>query len=265
MTENKPLTIEQYKKWLKFKHSVHLSDKSRNHYDAVAAKIKERFIGSAFWKSVTENIKRYSQEYFISTSYHLSPNDTIPEFATKPYDAFILKTFRINVLKNTNWPEPPGDGWLLPDNWFLRTNDIVRTYFIVKYLDGVEYLAGKLNELSHSNGHATKLDFEAKDEGYYAAHFYVYYKCEVPTVSWKTEKLIVPIEIQITTQLQEVIRKMLHNYYETKRKEIEIPDLKWQWDYRSDEFSTNYLGHILHYVEGMIMEVRNKQKRGPVK
>ena len=37
--------------------------------------------------------------------------------------------------------------------------------------------------------------------------------------------------------------------------------MKWQWDYKSDEFSANYLGHILHYVEGMIVEIREKQKK----
>ena len=35
----------------------------------------------------------------------------------------------------------------------------------------------------------------------------------------------------------------------------------WQWNYKSDEFAANYLGHILHYVEGMIIEIRDK-KRG---
>lgn len=53
---------------------------------------------------------------------------------------------------------------------------------------------------------------------------------------------------------------MLHKYYEDKRKGIREEDIKWQWDYKSDEFATNYLGHILHYVEGMIMEIREKQK-----
>ena len=69
----------------------------------------------------------------------------------------------------------------------------------------------------------------------------------------------IPIEIQITTQLQDVIRKLLHIYYEERRKKITEDDIKWQWDYKSDEFVANYLGHILHYVEGMIMDVRSKQ------
>ena len=66
--------------------------------------------------------------------------------------------------------------------------------------------------------------------------------------------------MQITTQLQEVIRKLLHKHYESRRKRTTPDELKWQWDYKSDEFSANYLGHILHYIEGMIMEVRDKQE-----
>ena len=77
---------------------------------------------------------------------------------------------------------------------------------------------------------------------------------------WDTERVDVSIEIQITTQLQEVIRKLLHKYYEDRRKRIIEEDIKWQWNYKSDEFIANYLGHILHYVEGMIMEIREKQK-----
>jgi hypothetical protein len=52
----------------------------------------------------------------------------------------------------------------------------------------------------------------------------------------------------------------LHKYYEERRKRIKEENIKWQWNYKSDEFTVNYLGHILHYVEGMIMEVRETQK-----
>ncbi|MGA8485346.1 MAG: hypothetical protein WB706_13230 [Nitrososphaeraceae archaeon] len=36
-------------------------------------------------------------------------------------------------------------------------------------------------------------------------------------------------------------------------------DTNWKWNYKSDLFSSSYLGHILHYVEGLILEVRDKQ------
>jgi hypothetical protein len=80
-------------------------------------------------------------------------------------------------------------------------------------------------------------------------------------MSWDTQKVIVSVEIQITTQLQEVIRLLLHKYYSEKRKKGSIDKVKWQWNSSSEEFVANYLGHILHYVEGMILEIREKQRR----
>lgn len=144
----------------------------------------------------------------------------------------------------------------------MRINDVVRTSFVTKYLDGVKFLSNKFETIASDSGLSSSLDYEAKEDGYYAAHFYVDFDCEIPTHSWETSKIRLAIEIQITTQLQEVIKRLLHTYYEEKRKSTLKSDVKWQWDYKSDEFSTNYLGHILHYIEGMIMEVREKQNKG---
>jgi ppGpp synthetase/RelA/SpoT-type nucleotidyltranferase len=46
--------------------------------------------------------------------------------------------------------------------------------------------------------------FEAKEEGYYAAHISVLQNFAVPGPSWDSTNINVWIEIQITTQLQEV-------------------------------------------------------------
>jgi hypothetical protein len=49
-------------------------------------------------------------------------------------------------------------------------------------------------------------------------------------------------------------------YYEQRRTRLEKPDDKWQWNYKSDEFSPYYIGHIIHYIDGTIMEIRDKEK-----
>lgn len=131
--------------------------------------------------------------------------------------------------------------------------------FVVKYIDGVEYMINDLEKYCEKFGLSHKVRFEAREEGYYAAHLYTRQKFEVPNVQWDTEIVNVSIEIQVTTQLQDVIRRLLHRYYEDSRKKMER-DEKWQWNYKSDEFAANYLGHILHYVEGMIIEIRDKEK-----
>jgi hypothetical protein len=96
--------------------------------------------------------------------------------------------------------------------------------------------------------------------GYYAVHLYTKDEFEITGPNWKTQRVICQVEIQITTQLQELIRTLLHKHYERRRLLSHKLDDIWQWNYKSDEFSTNYLGHILHYLEGMIMEIREKEK-----
>jgi hypothetical protein len=86
----------------------------------------------------------------------------------------LLKTFRKNILDNKNWPDEPGNGWIVPDNWYTKVNDIIRTLIIVKYLDGVDFVQERIGSLCDRH---------------------------------------------LTTQLQEVIRKLLHKYYEDRRKE----------------------------------------------
>jgi len=200
------------------------------------------------------------KKYYLKTGYYLFLNDELPEIIIKPFDSFFLKTFRKNILNNNNWPESPHNEWILPTNWFSQINDIVRTLFVVKYLDGVSYFVNGLSEICESLNLKYKVDYEAKEEGYYAAHFYVEIRSEIPKENWDTIFHNIIIEIQITTQLQEVIKKLLHTYYKKSRKLTNFNEKKdWQWDYKSDEFAANYLGHILHYVEGMIIDIRDKK------
>lgn len=260
MTNKKPKDINEYKKWLKEKHGFEISDRTQTYYESVTSKIKRDLEKSDFWIQLTKNLREYDSEYWAKTGYHLLTPIRKPELYIKPFDSFLLKTFRKNILENKLWPDEPEGSWILPNNWHSSINDIVRTLFEVKYLDGVEFMVSKIKSICEERDTECKVFFEATEEGYYAAHLYMRQELEVPKVTWDTERINVSIEIQITTQLQEVIRKLLHKYYEAKRKRLEKEDIKWQWNYESDEFVANYLGHILHYVEGMIMEIRKKQK-----
>ena len=176
----------------------------------------------------------------------------------KPYESLLHKSFRKNILLNDAWPTPPNGGWITPENWFSRTNDIVRTTIVVKYLDGVEFMVQHIRAIAEEGNCPFQVNYEARDEGYYAAHCYITFNLEVPKLDWDTERIDVRLEIQVTTQLQDVIRKLTHGFYEQRRTFRRSADFKWQWNYYSPEFVPNYLGHILHYVEGMIMEVRKR-------
>ncbi len=231
----------------------------RNRYDSVASKIRETFESSSFWRELVARLRDYGEEYLLATAYPLFTAPQPPTVLTKRFAAFLQKTFRRNVLENDGWPAAPPNGWVLPDNWYARVGDIVRTSLVVKYLDGVDFMTDRIMSLCREHALECEVSLEAREEGYYAAHVAVAQRVEVPRPDWDTEKLDATVEIQVTTQLQDVIRILLHRYYEARRERRAQPDVKWQWDYKSDEFLANYLGHILHYAEGMIMEVRDRQ------
>lgn len=259
MNSEKPLNMDEYKEWLENEHNLEMSNREIAYYETVANKIKIDFEKSDFWAELTENLGEFNSEYLINTGYPLLISEFKPKLYIKPFESFLLKTFRKNILDNEHWPGEPKGGWILPHNWYCRINDIVRTLFVVKYLDGAEFVIDKIQSLCGQRSLPCHVSLEAKEEGYYAAHLYVEQEFEIPRITWDTERIRFSTEIQITTQLQEVIRKLLHKYYEERRKKVK-EDIKWQWNYKSDEFVANYLGHILHCVEGMIMEIREKQK-----
>ena len=72
----------------------------------------------------------------------------------------------------------------------------------------------------------------------------------------------VHVEVQLCTQIQEVIRSLTHVFYKKRRVKPRAPGHKWQWDCEGDEFVPNYLGHMLHYADGMIMNSWRRMPKG---
>lgn len=66
----------------------------------------------------------------------------------------------------------------------------------------------------------------------------------------------VPVEVQVSTQVKDVIQRLTHQLYEDRRKKPR-DSLPWQWNFKDEEFTANYLGHMLHYIEGTIMRLRH--------
>ncbi len=246
---------------MKSEHGLDCDERLENHYNSVAASIYLSFSDSPFWQQLPTQLRDRHEAYLLDTEYPLMQSPAAPPIVTKPYTSFLEKTFRRNVLSNDRWPDSPADGWLIPDRCHDSFNDIARTTLVVRYLDGVEYLVTSLAEWVVTCGLECTASFEASEEGYYAAHLIVSTDIPVPKMTFDSVTITANLEIQITTQLQDVIKRLLHTYYEEARLKVPTtrPDPKWQWNYRSDEFLTNYLGHILHYVEGMIIEVRERQ------
>lgn len=259
--EGRPHDLDSYRRWLKESFEIEVGEKLESRFEAVVNKVKRDFEASTFWSGVCEGLNDYDSAYRLDAQNYplFLAGSNAPQLVTKSFSSFILKTFRRNVAENLQWPEPPSEGWVLPDAGFSKINDLVRTSFIVKYLDGVEFLAEQLKSRSEASDCRCTVDFEARMEGHYAAHLSVHETFQIPGENWEIEAADIAIEIQIITQLQEVIRRLTHKFYEARRQQPIQARSNWQWDYKSDEFTTNYLGHILHYVEGMIMDVRTRQ------
>jgi len=257
----RPTTVQEYVEWHNARDGLGLIRPAhREHYDLVTSALLERLPTSPFWQDLGEGLREWHDAYTLKTGYPLLQDTDCPAVCSKPYDSLLDKVLRRNALQNGLFPDPPPAGWLGPDNWFEQVHDIIRTTVVVKYIDGVVYLVERLDDLCGQLGLSCRADLEAREEGYYAAHFCVQLPFRVPSIEWDTEERLVWLEIQVTTQLQDVIKRLLHHYYERTRASAWAGSSSWKWDYGSDEFATNYLGHILHYVEGMIADIRDRQQ-----
>jgi ppGpp synthetase/RelA/SpoT-type nucleotidyltranferase len=106
--------------------------------------------------------------------------------------------------------------------------DITCTCFVVKYLDGVHTLITELSNLADECHVRKRHEWKSNDDGYYAVHFYVSHTVEVPVIVGGTRIITAWIELQITTQLQEVLRTFLHVIYEKRRmRRSPPPDIPW--------------------------------------
>ncbi len=264
LPEDKPETLDDYLDAVEETMGVDLKIEQETRYEDVTRAAKEGIENSEFWTSFRDIYPALEDQYKAQEGYDLFTIAPQEEILIKPYTSMLGKSYRKNVINNDNYPAAPDDGWSVPPNWFSTTNDIVRTSVVVKYLDGVDFLVDYLETLAKDSQCNFRSDFEARMEGYYAAQTYIGIECEVPSETFDTEITNFSFEVEITTQLQDVIKRLLHHHYEKRRLAISDDDVSktWQWDYRSDEFAVNYLGHILHYLEGMIMEARIKQGLG---
>jgi hypothetical protein len=261
MTEQqRPESVDGYITWLRGGPlSLDLSMGYETYYAAVAASLERSWESSEFWAKVGSSLSSWHDGYRVShDDLPLMSDQTVPSLAIKPYRSFLDKTYRRNVAENNGWPQPPPRGWTTHPQWFQWIGDVVRTTLTTDYLDGVEYLTQRCVEAANELGLQSRVFWEARDSGYYASHFYVTKEVELPewgrpgTVQCKSK-----LEIQITTRLKETLRSLTHPYYESRRGRP-APSRPWQWNYRSDEFIANYLGHTLHFLEGVMIEVRER-------
>lgn len=260
-TSIKPKDMMEYRQWFGFNIQPGFDyEKYQEYYKIVAKSLHDQFVESPFWQNLTGELRDIDAKYKAEKEDYLFSNTDAPKVDIKKFDSFFNKSFRKNIIKNSSFPNPPRTGWVRDDNWFHVITDIVRTSFVVRYLDGVRFLTDEIGRIAKECGVFFSYEYVARDEGYYASHIRITRKEKLIKENWNTIDIDFSVEIQITTELQETIKGLLHKYYDQKRIQPVDKSYVWQWNYEDDQFKSNYLGHIAHYLEGMIVEIRDKQK-----
>jgi ppGpp synthetase/RelA/SpoT-type nucleotidyltranferase len=188
----------------------------------------------------------------------LIDGDSNVELITKPYQSFLNKTFRKNIVDNKNYPVEPEGGWWLPNTCFDRMTDIIRTTIVVKYLDGVPFLLDKIDKLALDSGLQLKKNLVARDSGYYAAHILFPVEGTFYDANFIPNKMNFFCEIQISTIIKQVIKNLLHEFYVSERILEDKLTEEEKWDYSRAGFVATHLGHLFHLAESMIVECRSK-------
>jgi hypothetical protein len=160
------------------------------------------------------------------------------------------------VLRNSSFPYEPPDGWVHQANLYSKMNDLVRGTLICRFVDAPEFVTAQISEYADRFGLTNRAYSQEREDGYYAFHSYVTFEAEVFDAHWNKAHTAVEVEIQITTQLQEVLRTLTHPLYERRRLQSDDGSGKWKWDFNSTRFRFAYLSHSLHLLESMILESR---------
>jgi ppGpp synthetase/RelA/SpoT-type nucleotidyltranferase len=164
-------------------------------------------------------LKEMSRHYAVGNPNLLFyPPDRVDDLRIlqKPFRSVIDKLYRRNVLYNSSYPAAPRDGFIEVVNFYEEIDDLLRTMIVCKYMDGPKYVCENLSAYCDSIGIVSHYRELSTDAGYYAWHFY--FQTPVDLIINKIiDERRIWVEIQLTTQLAEVINSLTHGLYEARR------------------------------------------------
>jgi hypothetical protein len=260
----RPKDMGEYKEWLRVQHGEDVVTRYPAYYSTVVATMQRQLQASALWSTLLASRQAIDDEYRTLKGVGLLTADA-PVLSTKPWPSFLDKTYRKNVVANASWPDPPAGGWVLPDNWFGRVSDLVRTSFYVKYLDGVEFLGRQIESIAAEQHCECNSSFQPGEQGYYAMHVDIASDFEIPRRDWDTVRLHTSFELQVTTGVKSLIKELLEERYRQTRSEWNrepVSTTPVAWMLGSEAFSLSYLGHVTHFIEELIVRLRDSKKEG---
>lgn len=209
-----------------------------------------------FVLELSKTLVVWDDECKRDNNYPLLMDAELPPFNRKSYDSFLNKIYRSCCVYNNKFPAAPDAGWITDANYLSVINDLVRNKISCKFIDGPRILSAKLVELAAKHGLRAEYSSRNYDDGYYAYHVYVYFPLIIDLGTSPAVTHEVAVEIQISTQLKEVMYEILHKFYADDRSKVFKDD--WKWDLGSLKFKSGYLSHTLHMLEAMIVELRDE-------
>ncbi|WP_157606194.1 hypothetical protein [Rheinheimera sp. SA_1] len=256
--DEKPLTLVDYCAWAEGALDSHFSSQQVvNLYNVNVKSIRTTIEEHEFFQTLVDASGQWCEEYMLENNCELYTSDVIPELVSKPYDSAVNKSFRFNILWNSKFPDSPDGGWITSKNLVSSFNDIIRGCLVCKYVDGPKYVIERLEQHARSLNLDSRSYSQERDDGYYAYHFYVKIPVTLFNIDFTDYESEIELEIQVTTQLQEVLRSITHKFYEKERTSDSQDTSKWKWDFNSGKFKVGYLSHTLHLLESIILESRN--------
>lgn len=177
----------------------------------------------------------------------------------KPFRSTLHKLYRHNVVFNHHYPEEPRDGGLIHAiNLYERIDDLLRTQLVCKYMDGPKFVCTALAAHCRSSTIDHKFHEMSTDAGYYAWHFYMRAPVQVMIAEGDVQTHPMWFEIQLSTQLAELITSLTHGLYQERREgRPKRGANEWKWEARSPQFQSAYIGHGLHLLEEVIQTFRD--------
>jgi ppGpp synthetase/RelA/SpoT-type nucleotidyltranferase len=259
---HRPNDLDQYQDWARQTLSSDFTDpKIKRLYETNLTNIYNTIVQDNFFVFFSSQASRWEEEYDKKTCSKLFMGSNEPRLVQKTYASAIEKTYRANILHNKDFPEEPKKGWVSHQNIFTKFNDLVRGRLVCRFIDGPAFIAKSIVEYAKENGLKYRKYSQERDDGYYAYHVYISFPAKIFDLEWNEEEIYVEAEIQITTQLQEVLKDLTHKFYEEQRVSVDKDTSKWKWDFTSSRFKVGYLSHTLHLLESIILESREKMLR----
>jgi ppGpp synthetase/RelA/SpoT-type nucleotidyltranferase len=211
------------------------------------------FIGGleAILNSAARQYSQNEQLLFASKIY-------VPTLLSKSYESAIDKCYRNNCVFNKKYPSPPAKGFFDGSNLYESINDLLRCRIVCRYMDGPEFVCNILADFAKSLNLECNVYAMSSERGYYAWHFYVRIPANV-IVDSDVEEKFVSVEIQVTTQLADVLTHLTHGLYEAERSAVNAAhDDSWKWDPAQPKFKTTFMGHTLHMLEGALLSLKDE-------